>query len=269
MKIRLGYDMIYHCDQPTPMIGTLNVHSSRVSDFEAPDLVQTEPKLPLTGYADHFGNWVTRLVLPAGTTRVFAQAVIKDSGQKDRIVNDANQFAVKDLHEDVLIYLLGSRYCETDILVNEAWRLFSNAPFGWQRVQAICDFVHQHLTFGYEFARPTKTAAEAYREKVGVCRDFTHLAITLCRCLNIPARYCTGYISDIMDEEPDAVMDFAAWFEAYLEGGWFVFDPRNNERKAGRILMARGRDAADVAIANMFGTAELKSFTVTAKEIAR
>ena len=268
MKIRLGYDMLYHCEQPTPLIGTLNVHASRAADLESPDHVQTEPVLPLTGYTDHFGNWVTRMVLPAGKTRVFADAIIKDTGQLDRTAPDAGQFAVEDLHEDVLVFLLGSRYCETDILVNEAWRLFSSAPFGWQRVQSVCDFVHQHLTFGYEFARSTKTAAEAYQEKVGVCRDFTHLAITLCRCLNIPTRYCTGYISDFMGEEPEGEMDFAAWFEAYLDGGWYVFDPRNNEHKAGRILMARGRDAADVPIANAFGNAELKSFSVVAQEIA-
>lgn len=261
--------MTYHCEQPTPMIGTLHVHSSRAVDLEAPDSLQTKPALPLTGYTDHFGNWVSRLVLPMGETRMFANTVIRDSGRADRIDPDAKQFAVEDLHEDVLVYLLGSRYCETDILVNEAWRLFSSAPFGWQRVQSICDFVHQHLTFGYDFARPTKTAAEAYREKVGVCRDFTHLAITLCRCLNIPARYCTGYISDVIGEEPDGEMDFAAWFEAYLEGGWYVFDPRNNAHKAGRILMARGRDAADVAIANTFGNAELRSFVVTAEEISK
>lgn len=268
MRIRLGYDMRYHCEQPTPMLGTLHVHASRAADLESPDYVYTDPELPLKGYADHFGNWITRLVLPIGETRVFSDAVIADSGQADLVVPDANQFAVEELHEDVLVYLLGSRYCDTDILVDEAWRLFSSAPFGWQRVQSVCDFVHQHLTFGYEFARPTKTAAEAYREKVGVCRDFTHLAITLCRCLNIPARYCTGYISDINGAEPSEEMDFAAWFEAYLDGGWYVFDPRNNEHKAGRILMARGRDAADVAIANTFGNAELKSFNVIAHEIS-
>lgn len=266
MKIRLGYDIVYHCAQATPMLGTLHVHSSRVDDLESPDHLHTEPELPQSGYSDHFGNWITRLTLPIGETRLFANAVIHDSGEADKIAPDANQYAVEDLHEDVLVYLLGSRYCETDVLVDEAWRLFSSAPFGWQRVQAVCDFVHQHLTFGYEFARPTKTAAEAYREKVGVCRDFTHLAVTLCRCLNIPARYCTGYTSNVTGGEQIEEMDFAAWFEAYVEGGWYTFDPRNNARRSGRILMARGRDAADVAISNTFGEANLKKFSVTAEE---
>lgn len=267
MRIRLGYDMTYHCSQPTPVIATLHVHSSRSADLESPDYAYTDPELPLTGYTDMFGNWVTRLVLPEGENRLFTNALIEDCGQLDNIAPQASQFAVENLHENVLVYLLGSRYCETDVLIGEAWRLFSTAPFGWQRVQAVCEFVYQHLTFGYEFARSTKTAAEAYREKVGVCRDFTHLAITLCRCLNIPARYCTGYISDLYGEEPDGEMDFAAWFEAYLEGGWYVFDPRNNQHKAGRILMARGRDAADVAIVNSFGNSELRKFSVTAEEI--
>lgn len=249
------------------MLGTLHIHSSRSADLESPEYVYTEPHLPLGGYTDSFGNWITRVVLPEGDTRISSQSIIQDPGQLDRMDSGAIQFPVQDLHESVLVYLLGSRYCETDILVDEAWRLFSSAPYGWQRVQAVCEYVHQHLTFGYEFARSTKTAAETYKEKVGVCRDFTHLAIALCRCLNIPARYCTGYISDLHGEEPDGQMDFAAWFEAYLEGGWYVFDPRNNERKAGRVLMARGRDAADVAIVSTFGNTGLRRFSVTAEEI--
>lgn len=259
--------MVYSCNQPTPMLCTLHVHSSRAADLESPDYVHTAPELPLDGYSDEFGNWITRLILPVGETRLFANAVISNVEQMDITAPDANQFLVEDLHENVLVYLLGSSYCETDILGEEAWRLFSSAPVGWQRVQAVCDFVHQHLTFGYEFARPTKTAAEAYKEKVGVCRDFTHLAISLCRCLNIPARYCTGYISTVNGKKPAEEMDFAAWFEAYVEGGWYVFDPRNNSHNVRRVLMARGRDAADVAIANSFGEIDLKSFKVIAEEI--
>ncbi len=267
MKMRIGYEMEYECPQPTPMIMTLNVHSSRVSDLEIPDHVQTDPPTPLSNYRDGFGNWVTRLVLPQGDTRVFAEAYIYDSGKPDEIAPQAQQYALEDLPAEVLVYLLGSRYCETDILVDEAWQLFASAPFGWQRVQAICEFVHKHITFGYEFARPTKTAAEAYKEKVGVCRDYTHLAVAFCRCMNIPARYCTGYVGDIDNPDRPEEMDFAAWFEAYLEGGWYTFDPRNGRPIIGRVLMAQGRDAADVAISNAFGSNQLKVFKVHADEV--
>ena len=266
MKIRFGYEMVYDCPQPTPMIMSLNVHASRVSDLLAPDFVLTEPSLPQRAYRDDYGNWITRLVLPQGQSRVYTDALISDSGQPDHADRGAMQHEVERLPDEVLVYLLGSRYCETDVLVDEAWRLFSSAPFGWQRVQAICDFVHQHITFGYEFARPTKTAAEAYKEKAGVCRDYTHLAVTLCRCMNIPARYCAGYVPNIRGQLPYSEADFAAWFEAYLDGDWYIFDPRNNKPLVGRILIARGRDAADVAISNAFGANDLVRFTVHAEE---
>ena len=268
MKIKLGYEMVYSCPQPTPTIMTLNVHSSRVSDLLTPDFVHTDPPAPLSGYRDGFGNWVTRLVLPEGQTRIFTEAVIHDSGEPDPEFRQANQHFVEDLPDEVLVYLLGSRYCETDLLMDDAWRLFSSAAFGWQRVQAICDFVHQHIKFGYEFARPTKTASEAFREKVGVCRDFTHLAVTLCRCMNIPSRYCAGYVADIGNPERPDETDFAAWFEAYLDGKWHAFDPRNNRPLIGRVLMAQGRDASDVAIANVFGFHNLDSFQVFAEEVS-
>ncbi len=267
MKIRFGYDMGYLCPQPTPVIMTLNVHSSRVSDLVTPDYVRTEPALPLRAYRDDFGNWVSRLVLPEGEARVFTDALINDTGETDFLNPDAQQTAVETLPDEVLVYLLGSRYCETDVLMDAAWQLFASAPFGWLRVQAICDFVHQHITFGYEFARPTKTAADAYKEKAGVCRDFTHLAVTLCRCMNIPARYCAGYVPDIDNSLNSQEVDFAAWFEAYLDGQWYVFDPRNNKPVVGRILVARGRDAADVAISNAFGSNLLTHFRVHGEEV--
>ncbi len=267
MKIRFGYEMVYDCPQPTPMIMSLNVHASRVSDLLKPDHVITEPASPQRGYRDEFGNWITRLVLPEGESRVYTYALITDSGDIDHTDTDAMQLEVDSLPDEVLVYLLGSRYCETDVLMDEAWELFSSAPLGWLRVQAICEFVHQHITFGYEFARPTKTAAEAYKEKAGVCRDFTHLAVTLCRCMNIPARYCAGYLPNIRNQLPETEADFAAWFEAYLDGNWYVFDPRNNKPLAGRILIARGRDAADVAISNAFGANSLTRFEVVAEEV--
>jgi len=267
MKIRLGYEMVFSCTQPTPMILTLNVHSSRAPYLLSPDQIMTDPPLELSGYRDLYGNWVTRLTLMPGDTKISNDTMIRDSGEPDRVSPNAQQYPVQTLPEETLVYLLGSRYCETDLLSNEAWRLFGNGPTGWHRVQAICDFVHNHIEFGYEHARNTMTAAQVYQEGKGVCRDYTHLAVTFCRCLNIPARYCTGYLSDIGMPPPYAEMDFAAWFEAYLDGEWHTFDPRNNKRLFGRILMARGRDATDVSLSNSFGETLLKSFKVLADEV--
>jgi transglutaminase-like putative cysteine protease len=244
------------------MILTLNVHFSRVSDLVAPDHIMTSPPLPISGYRDGFGNWCSRLIAPPGEVRIGTDALINDSGVPDAVHRTAPQYAVEALPEETLVFLLGSRYCETDRLSETAWGLFGQTPPGWPRVQAICDFVHRHLTFGYQHARATRTALEAFSERVGVCRDYTHLAITFCRCMNIPARYCTGYLGDIgVPPSPDP-MDFSAWFEAYLGGSWHTFDPRNNMPRVGRILIAQGRDAADVPISNAFGASVLKGFRV-------
>jgi transglutaminase-like putative cysteine protease len=267
VQIRIGYEMVYECPQPTPMILMLNVHYSRVSDVILPDHLRTDPAVPLTAYRDGFGNWCSRLVAPPGNIRIFADGIVRDSGLPDEVVPDAQQLAVQDLPEETLVYLLGSRYCETDGLVDEAWRLFGHTPPGWARVHAICEFVHRHIEFGYRHARRTKTAWEAYNERAGVCRDYAHLALTFCRCMNIPARYCTGYLGDIGVPPPDAPMDFAGWFEAYLGGRWYTFDARNLVPRIGRVLIARGRDAADVAIATTFGPNVLKSFLVRTEEI--
>ena len=216
--------------------------------------------MPLTAYRDGFGNWCTRIVAPAGDTRIFAEGIVRDTGLPDEVVPSAQQHAIEDLPEETLVYLLGSRYCETDRLLSEAWRLFGHTQPGWPRVQAICDFVHQHIKFGYQFARRTKSAWEAYSEGAGVCRDYAHLAVTFCRCMNIPARYCTGYLPDIgVPPVPDP-MDFAGWFEAFLGGRWYTFDARNLVPRIGRVLIARGRDASDVAIATTFGPNVLKKF---------
>jgi len=253
MQIRVGFEMVYDCPQPTPMIFNLNVHFSRVSDLASRDDLMFAPSLPMTAYRDGFGNWCTRIVAPQGITRVSANAVINDSGLPDVIVPQAQQIPVESLPTDTLVFLLGSRYCETDQLSDTAWNLFGQAPTGWGRVQAICDYVHNHIVFGYEHARRTRTALEAYHDRTGVCRDYTHLAITFCRCMNIPARYCTGYLGDIGMPPPYGPMDFAAWFEVYLDGQWHTFDARNNIPRIGRVLIARGRDAADVAISSTFG----------------
>jgi transglutaminase-like putative cysteine protease len=267
MQIRVGYELIYDCLQPTPMILTLQIHFTRVSDIIVPDHLVTSPSTPITAYRDAFGNWCSRIVAPEGEIRISTDAVVRDTGEPDVVADSAHQHQVQDLPEETLVFLLGSRYCETDLLSEAAWDLFNKSPTGWGRVQAICDFVHHHITFNYERARATKTASEAFGEGTGVCRDYTHLAITFCRCMNIPARYCTGYLSDIGIPPPHGPMDFAAWFEAYLGGRWYTFDARNNVRRVGRVLIARGRDAADVPISNTFGPNTLKSFKVWTNEV--
>jgi len=269
MHIRVGYELQYDFPQPTPIIANLNVHYSRASDIVQPDQMRTMPPVPISAYRDGFGNWCTRLVAPTGLFTITADGIVADSGTVDPVVYGAVQHPLIELPEDTLVFLLGSRYCETDRMTEAAWRMFSGTPLGWARVQAICNFVHQHIAFGYEHASPTKTAWDVFNDRKGVCRDYAHLAITLCRCLNIPARYCTGYLGDIGLPPPYAPMDFAGWFEAYLGGAWHTFDPRNNEPRAGRILIARGRDAADVAITTTFGPSTLKGFRVWTDEIQR
>jgi transglutaminase-like putative cysteine protease len=265
--IRAGYELIYEFPKPTPLILTLNIHYSRASDLARPDNLVTIPSVPVTAYRDGFGNWCSRLVAPQGVLKLTADATVRDSGLPEQALPDTGQLNVEHLPEETLVFLLGSRYCETDRLSDFAWNHFSSTPLGWRRVQAICDFVHDHITFGYEHASSTKTAFEVFNERRGVCRDFAHLAIALCRCMNIPARYCTGYLGDIGLPPPYAPMDFAGWFEAYLGNGWHTFDARNNTPRIGRILLARGRDAADVAISTAFGENTLTSFKVWTDQV--
>ncbi|HWS01913.1 MAG TPA: transglutaminase family protein [Gammaproteobacteria bacterium] len=268
MQIRIGYELIYACAQPTPMILTLNVHFTRVSDLVVADHIITSPPTPIAAYRDGFGNWCSRIVAPPGDTRITTDALINDSGLPDAVDQFATtQCAVEDLPTETLVYLLGSRYCETDRLTETAWALFGQTAPGWLRVQAICDFVHEHISFGYQHARVTKTALETFNERKGVCRDYTHLAITFCRCMNIPARYCTGYLGDIGVPASSDPMDFSAWFEAYVGGRWHIFDPRNNKPRIGRVLIAQGRDAADVSLSTTFGPNVLKSFKVWTDEV--
>jgi transglutaminase-like putative cysteine protease len=243
------------------------VHASRSGDLETPDVVRTAPPVPLTQYHDGFGNLCSRIVCPAGRTVLSADFVVRDSGLPDPVVLEAVQHPVEDLPEEAIVFLLASRYCETEHLSDLAWRLFGDVPPGWPRAQAIVSYAHERIAFGYEHARPTKTAFEAHEEGRGVCRDYAHLAITLCRCMNIPARYCTGYLPDI-GLPTSSAMDFSAWFEAYLGGAWRVLDARHNKPRIGRVLMARGRDATDAAITTSFGPNLLAGFKVTAEEIA-
>ncbi|MEP7243391.1 MAG: transglutaminase family protein [Gammaproteobacteria bacterium] len=267
MQIRIGYDLVYRCVQATPMILNLNVHYSRASDLLRADTLRTEPRVPMTMYRDGFGNWCTRIVAPPGLIRFTTDALIYDNANPDPVAPYAWQHPVEALPEETLVYLLGSRYCDTDLLNDFAWQQFGHLPLGWARAQAVSDFVHNHLKFGYEYARPSKNASDAFKEGTGVCRDFAHLAITLCRCLNIPARYCTGYLGDIGVPWNPAPMDFSGWLEVYLGDAWHVFDPRHNQRRIGRVLIARGRDAADVAISMTFGPNTLESFKVWTDEV--
>jgi transglutaminase-like putative cysteine protease len=267
MKIHLGYDLVYECVQPTPMILMLNVHPSRAADLLTADRMRITPSRSINSYVDAFGNKCVRLLAPAGEIRLSGDAIVADSGRPDSVDPGAEEHAVADLPHDALVFLLASRYCQTDRLMQTAWNMFGTTPPGWQRVQAICDFVHHRIKFGYERAAPMRGATEALVEGRGVCRDFAHLAVALCRCMNIPARYCTGYLGDIGVPPDPSPMDFSAWFEAYIGGRWHTFDARHNKPRIGRILIARGRDAADVAISTTFGANTLKRFEVRTDEV--
>jgi len=250
------------------MLLALSIHYSRASDLVRPDHLVTIPSVPVTAYRDLFGNWCSRLVAPAGRFVLSTDALVNDSGAADIVAPWAMQTPVELLPDSTLVYLLGSRYCETDRLSEIAWQRFGAGPTGWARVQAICDFVHHHIEFGYPHARATRTALEAYNERRGVCRDYAHLAIAFCRCMNIPARYCTGYLGDVGTAPPYGPMDMAAWFEAYIGERWYTFDARNNTPRIGRVLIARGRDACDVALTSTFGPNTLESFKVWTDVVA-
>jgi transglutaminase-like putative cysteine protease len=265
MLIRLGYEIQFDIYSEVPMVALLNVHPSRIHDLAEPDELHIEPDIPISNYVDSFGNRCARFVAPPGILRLSNSTLIHDSGLADEVDLSAREMPVRDLPDEVLQYLLNSRYCEVDRFSNIAFELFGQLDPGWSRVQSICDWVNNHITFDYQQARPTKTALDVYEERVGVCRDFQHLAVTLCRALNIPARYATGYLGDI-GVPLRLPMDFSAWFEVWLEDRWWSFDARNNVPRIGRVLMATGRDAADVAMTTSFGRADLRSFFVVTEE---
>jgi transglutaminase-like putative cysteine protease len=268
MLIKVGYEIAFESPQPAPMVLMLYLHPSRELTTRRPDRLDVTPRLPVTEYYDLYGNHCGRIIAPAGRVVFRNQALVEDCGLPDLQVPQAGQAQVQDLPHETLLYLVASRYCEVDSeLKDVAWSLFGQTPPGWPRVQAICDFVHRHIRFDYLLARANRTALEVFRERVGVCRDFMHLAITFCRNCNIPARYCTGYLGDIGVPRTEAPMDFSAWFEAYLGGQWYIFDARNNLPRIGRVLMARGRDAADVALTTTFGVNQLQSFRVWTDEV--
>jgi transglutaminase-like putative cysteine protease len=262
MQIRLGYEIAIECQQSTPIISLLEIHDDRQADIKRQTRVLTSPTVPTSVYKDRYGNSCRRFTAPAGTFRILYDAVVEDSGEPDEVNMLARETPVDELPPDALGYLLGSRYCETDHMSGLAWNLFGNMPPGWARVQAIVDYVHNRLSFGYGYARSTRTAAQAHEEQVGVCRDFAHLAITLCRCMNIPARYVNGYLGDIGVPQDPAPMDFSAWMEVFLDGKWYTFDPRHNIPRIGRVVIARGRDATDVPLLHSFGPHRLSLFKV-------
>jgi transglutaminase-like putative cysteine protease len=265
MLIRISFDIQFDLPAETAMIAMLNVHPTREWDLVESDEIAIEPKIKMGIYVDSFGNRCTRFVAPPGRLRLSSSTLIRDSGQPDEEYLAARETPVGELPHAVLQYLLSSRYCEVDRFITIASELFGNVPPGWGRVRAIADWVHNSVNFDYKKARPTKTALDVYTERTGVCRDFQHLAITFCRALNIPARYATGYLGDI-GIPSRGPMDFSAWFEAFLDGRWWTFDARHNTPQVGRVLMAVGRDASDVAITTSFGEAALRNFEVVTQE---
>ena len=271
MLIHIGYDIELALTPPTALIYLLRVHPTRERDLQGHENLQIHPPLPSTDYLDAFGNRCGRIQVPAhvSSVRLTNHARVYDSGQPDPVDWQAAQHAPEDLPTEVLQFLLPSRYCEVDSeLLAFAWSQFGGTAPGWGRVQAICDFVHARIRFDYQQARPNRSALQGFHERAGVCRDFAHLAVTLCRCMNIPARYVTGYLGDIGVPPVRAPMDFSAWFEAWLGGRWFTFDARHNVPRIGRIVMARGRDAGDVPITMTFGQNTLTRFEVTTTEVA-
>jgi transglutaminase-like putative cysteine protease len=267
MKIKVGFEITYAAPQPTPMVIMLSIHPSRRHDIIGPETIVTDPDVSIRYYRDSFGNICGRLLAPTGGITLRGDALVRDSGLPDIVADEAQQLPIEQLPDDVLVYLMASRYCETDKLVDLAWSLFANTKPGWARVMAICNYVHDRITFGYQHAHHMKSAFDAHEQRAGVCRDFAHLALTLCRCMGIPARYCTGYMGDIGIPPDPAPMDFSGWFEAYLSGKWYTFDARHVVPRIGRILMATGRDAADVALSTSFGRMNLVRFSVISYEV--
>ncbi|WP_426611379.1 transglutaminase-like domain-containing protein [Bradyrhizobium sp. McL0616] len=269
MEIKVGFEITYAAAQPTPMVIMLNIHPSRRADIIGKETVVAEPDVPIRFYRDGFDNVCGRLVAPAGGVTLKGSALVRDTGRPDEVMPTAQQLPIEQLPNELLLYLMPSRYCETDKLTDIAWSLFGKTKPGWKRVAAITELVHEHVTFGYEHAHHMKSAHDVYEQKTGVCRDFAHLALTFCRCMGIPARYCTGYMGDIGIPPDPSPMDFSGWFQVWLSGKWFTFDARHNVPRTGRILMATGRDAADVALSTSFGRMELKKFVVVSDEVAK
>ena len=268
MRIRAGFEIAYDCPAPTPMLLVLGLRPERLPDLLTPFALGVSPAVPVHAYRDQFGNICHRLVAPAGRTTFSTDFVIDDSGLPDEVALDAEQHPIEQLPDDTLVYLLGSRYCETDFLMDVSWAEFGRIQGGWRRVQAIVEYAHDRIEFGYHHARLDRTANGAHQDQKGVCRDYAHLAVTLCRCMNIPARYCTGYLGDIGIDPIPGPMDFSAWFQVFVGGRWYTCDARHNKPRIGRILQGWGRDATDVAITTSFGVSTLALFNVVTDEVS-
>ena len=269
MLIRVECEIALSFPEPAAVVLMLSLHPSVAPAVRGAERLTVEPSVPIAEYFDVYGNRCGRVFVPAGRTVFRHAAVVENAGLPDPQVWAAYQHRVHELPDDAFLFLLASRYCEVDSELKEAaWKMFGHLPAGWPLVRTVCDFVHRHVRFDYLQARANRTALDVYRERVGVCRDFTHLAVTLCRCLNVPARYCTGYLGDIGVPIDPAPMDVSAWFEAYLGGQWHTFDARHNVPRVGRVLVARGRDAADVALTTAFGVNRLEAFRVATAEVA-
>lgn len=266
MFIRIGFEIVVDCPQTTPMLLALYPHASNDRRMIGSDRIRATPETDIEDYTDIFGNRCARIQAPTGVTTLWSDCIVEDGGEPDTFNWNARQHEIADLPAETLAYLTPSRYCESDELVERAWGLFGATPPGWARVQAISNWVHNNVVFGYRFGRPTKTAVDVFREGTGVCRDFSHLFIALCRAMNIPARYASGYLSDI-GAVADGAGDFCAWSEVFLEGRWYAFDARHNTPRIGRILMVRGRDAADVAMITAFGDYMLTHLKVWTDEV--
>ena len=266
MLLKLGFEIVHDCAGPTPILAMLSVRPERLPDLVTPEVIRVSPDVPIHHYTDRFGNTCSRLVAPAGRSAISADFTLLDNRKPDADFRGAQQHPVEELPDEAIVYLLGSRYCDTQLLLEQAWKLFGGTRPGAERVQAILDYAHKRIRFDYKQARPTRTAFEAHEEAIGVCRDYSHLAITLFRCMNIPARYCTGYMGDI-DWPVNGAMDFSAWSEIYLGGRWWTVDARHNTARKGRVAMAIGRDAVDTALTTAFGAANLVGFTVISDEI--
>jgi transglutaminase-like putative cysteine protease len=267
VQIRIGYDLSFEVPQPTAMQLMLYVRPEQAPALQRPESIVVEPPIAVDSFVDWFGNRAARILAPAGRLRIRYDNVIDDSGCADVPIAGLRLTPVHEMPAECWRYLFASRYCEVDRMVHVAWDLFGKTPESWQRVQAVLDWVHGNVAFGYQFARPTKTAFDVYTERQGVCRDFQHLAITFLRALNIPARYVTGYLGDIGVSASPSPMDFSAWAEAYVGDAWRTIDARHNQPRIGRVLMARGRDAVDVALTTSFGNTTLKEFSVWADEL--
>lgn len=267
MLLRYGYRITLKSDGPMPLLTQMTARPERRLDLRAPETFRTNPSVPFSVHTDFFGNIRMRMTAPGGEFTLESDAIIADHGMFDPIYYAAQEMPIEALPDDVLIYLQSSRYCETELLYDAAAQQFGQVPAGWTRVQAISDFVHNRLQFSYGQADSFRTAKGAYDSQLGVCRDFAHLAVTLCRCMNIPARYVFGHLGDIGVPAPADPMDFCAWMEVYLSGRWWTFDPRNNRARIGRVKIGHGRDAADTPMITTFGTHTLTNFQVWTDEV--